>query len=98
MGRIKPIEGQQSLLPGVMPVQYCRACGRLLTSEASRDPGLGPTCAKREEQGLVPVLYCGLCSEVLEFSDCACDSCGMGYELFPVRVRRKWVVPADAGG
>jgi len=97
MSRIKPIEGQQSILPGVPPVKYCTACGRSLLSEFSRERGLGPTCAKRIDQGMVSVLHCGLCGEELKFSDSACDSCGMGYEIFPVRVRRKWIVPAEAG-
>lgn len=50
VGRIKPAAGQLSLLPGVPPVQYCRACGRLLVGEASRERGLGPVCYRRSPE------------------------------------------------
>lgn len=92
----KPIAGQLSLLPGVPPVMYCRACGRMLRSEASRGRGLGPTCARREDQGLVSLLICGLCGEPLRDDEPVCFECGMGYDEFPVRVRREWKPAAEA--
>lgn len=51
VARIKPAEGQLSLLPGVPPVQYCRDCGRSLTGDVSRERGRGPTCWRRSPEG-----------------------------------------------
>lgn len=55
-GRIKPLEGQRSLFPGVPDVRYCRACGLRLHSHRSIERGYGPTCWRRrpletDEQG-----------------------------------------------
>jgi hypothetical protein len=96
MPRIKPANGQLSLLPGVPPVQYCKACGRLLVGEASRKRGLGRTCARRVRHKLREVVYCGCCGRRLDVNEC-CDSCGMGYVFGPVKHRRLWVKPGRKG-
>lgn len=46
-GRVRPLEGQLSILPDVPPVKYCQRCRRMLRGERSIERGLGPTCWKR---------------------------------------------------
>jgi hypothetical protein len=44
-GRIRPIAGQASLFPELVPlVKYCPRCGARLTSPQSLAAGIGPKC------------------------------------------------------
>lgn len=54
MARIKPLDGQMSLLDDDPPVRYCQRCGRRLRNTKSQACRLGPTCRRKERDGEPP--------------------------------------------